>query len=112
MDTPNVVMIVLDDLGSCAARVLYTEGSDVNDHTVSLALNGREVGAMNLSDNPLAAQFRLGRLVAGRDHGTPVCDDYRPLPFTGHIQRVVCDDLSHLQHVDLRQQIIRTIEND
>ena len=80
MDAPNVVMIVLDDLGFCAAQVLYTEGSDVNDHTVSLALNGREVGTMNLSDNPLAAQFRRGRLLVGRDHGTPVCDDYRP-PF-------------------------------
>ena len=85
----------------------------MNDHTISLALNGREVSAMDLSDNPLATQFRLGRLLIGRDYGTPVGDDYQPpFPFTGHIQRVVCEDLSQPEPVDLRQQIISAVAND
>ena len=99
--------------GTHHLELRYTEGSNPNDHTISLALNGREVGAMALSDNPLATQFRLGRLLVGRDYGTPVCDDYRPpFPFTGHIQRIVCEDLSQPEPADLRQQIISTVEND
>ena len=91
----------------------YTEGSNANEHTISLALNGREAGAMNLPDNPLATQFRLGRLLVGRDYGTPVCDDYQPpFPFTGHIQRVVCEDLSQPEPQDLRERIIKAVEND
>ncbi|MDE0369904.1 MAG: arylsulfatase [bacterium] len=97
--------------GKHKLELLHTE--DANDHTIRLAFNGREVGAMDLTDNPLAAQFRLGRLLVGRDYGTPVCDDYRPpFPFTGHIGRVVCDDLSQPQPADLREQIISTLEND
>ena len=97
--------------GTHKLELLHTE--DANDHTISLALNGQEVGAMYLSDNPLTTQFRLGRLLVGRDYGTPVCDDYQPpFPFTGNIQRVVCDDLSHPEPEDLRQRIIRAIEND
>ena len=85
---------------------------DVTDHTITLALNGREVGAMDLSDNPLATQSRLGRLLVGRDYGTPVCADYQPpFPFTGQIQRVVCEDLSQPGPGDLRGQIISAVEN-
>jgi len=92
-------------------ELLHTE--NVTDHTISLALNGREVGAKDLSDNPLAVQFRLGRLLIGRDYGTPVCDDYQPpFPFTGHIPRVVCEDLSQPQPEDLRERIINTLQND
>ena len=99
--------------GTHHLELRHTEGSNPNEHTISLALNGREVGAMALSDNPLATQFRLGRLLIGRDYGAPVCDDYRPpFPFTGHIQRIVCEDLSQPEPADLRQQIISTIEND
>lgn len=68
---------------------------------------------MDLPDNPLASQFRLGRLLVGRDYGTPVCDDYQPpFPFTGHIHRVVCEDLSRPEPQELRQQVISTVEND
>ena len=68
---------------------------------------------MDLPDIPLASQFRLGRLLVGRDYGTPVCDDYQPpFPFTGHIHRVVCEDLSRPEPQDLRQQVISTVEND
>ena len=99
--------------GTHRLGLLHTEGSDADDHTISLELNGKVVGAMNLPDNPLAVQFRLGRLLIGRDYGTPVCDDYQPpFPFTGHIQRVVCDDLGQPEPQDLRQRIINTIEND
>ena len=99
--------------GTHHLELRHTEGSNPNEHTISLALNGRKVGAMNLPDNPLATQFRLGRLLVGRDYGTPVCDDYRPpFPFTGHIQRIVCEDLSQPEPADLRQQIISTVEND
>ena len=99
--------------GTHKLGLLHTEGSDVNDHTISLALNGREVGAMDLSDDLLRVQFRLGRLLVGRDYGTPVGDDYQPpFPFTGHIQRVVCEDLSQPEPEDLREQIISTVEND
>ena len=99
--------------GTHKLGLLHTEGSDVNDHTISLALNGREVGAMDLSDDLLGVQFRLGRLLVGRDYGTPVGDDYQPpFPFTGHIQRVVCEDLSQPEPEDLREQIISTVEND
>ena len=99
--------------GTHQLELLYTEDSDVKDPTISLALNGRQVGAMALSDNPLATQFRLGRLLVGRDYGTPVCDDYQPpSPFTGHIHRVVCEDLSQPEPQDLRERIISTIEND
>jgi len=99
--------------GTHRLEPLPTEGPDVNDHTISLVLNGRDVGAMDLSDNPLGVQFRLGRLLIGRDYGTPVSADYQPpFPFTGHIQRVVCEDLSQPQPQDLREQIINTIEND
>ncbi|MDE0437029.1 MAG: arylsulfatase [bacterium] len=99
--------------GTHRLELLHTEGPDVNDHTISLVLNGRDVGAMDLSDNPLGVQFRLGRLLIGRDYGTPVSADYQPpFPFTGHIQRVVCEDLSQPQPQDLREQIILTIEND
>ena len=98
--------------GTHQLELLHTEGPD-RDHTITMALNGRQIGAMNLPDNPLTTQFRLGRLLIGRDYGTPVCDDYQPpFPFTGHIQHVVCDDLSQPQPTDLREQIIRTIEND
>ena len=97
--------------GAHKLELLHTE--NVTDHTISLALNGREVGAKDLSDNPLTTQFRLGRLLVGRDYGTPVCDDYQPpSPFTGHIHRVVCEDLSQPEPQDLRQQIISTVEND
>lgn len=97
--------------GAHKLELLHTE--NVTDHTISLALNGREVGAIDLSDNLLASQFRLGRLLVGRDNGTPVCDDYKPpFPFTGHIHRVVCEDLSHPEPQDLRQQVISTVEND
>ena len=99
--------------GTHQIELLHTEGSDVNDHTITLSLNGRDVGAMDLSDNPLTTQFRLGRLLVGRDYGTPVCDDYQPpFPFTGHIQRVVCEDLGQPEPEDLREQIISAIEND
>ena len=99
--------------GTHQLRLVYTEDQDANDHTISLVLNGREVGAMDLPHSPLRPQFRLGRLLIGRDYGTPVSDDYQPpFPFTGHIQRVVCEDLNQPQPVDLREQIIRTIEND
>ena len=91
----------------------YIEDSDVNDHTISLVLNGREVGAMDVSDEGVGVQFRLGRFLVGRDYGTPVGDDYQPpFPFTGHIQRVVCEDLSRPEPEDLRQQIISTVESD
>ena len=97
--------------GKHKIELQHTE--DVTDHTVTLALNGREVGAMDLSDNPLATQFRLGRLLVGRDYGTPVCADYQPpFPFTGHIQRVVCEDLSQPGPGDLREQVISAVEND
>ena len=97
--------------GAHKLELLHTE--NVTDHTISLALNSREVGAIDLSDNLLASQFRLGRLLVGRDNGTPVCDDYKPpFPFTGHIHRVVCEDLSHPEPQDLRQQVISTVEND
>ena len=97
--------------GKHKIELQHTE--DVTDHTVTLALNGREVGAMDLSDNPLAAQFRLGRLLVGRDYGTPVCADYQPpFPFTGHIHRVVCEDLSQPGPGDLREQVISAVEND
>ncbi len=97
--------------GTHKIELLHTENA--TDHTISLALNGQEVGAMDLSDNPLTTQFRLGRLLVGGDYGTPVCDDYQPpFPFTGHIQRVVCEDLSQPGPQDLREQIINTLEND
>ena len=97
--------------GTHKIELLHTE--DANDHTISLTVNGREVGAMELSDNPLTTQFRLGRLLVGRDYGTPVCADYQPpFPFTGQIHRVVCQDLSHPEPEDLREQIIHTVEND
>ena len=99
--------------GTHKLELLHTEGSDANDHAISLALNGRAVGAMDLSDNLLAVQFRLGRLMVGRDYGTPVGDDYRPpFPFTGHIRRVICEDLSQPEPEDLRRLIIDTVEND
>ena len=97
--------------GAHKLELLHTE--NVTDHTISLALNGREVGAKDLSDNPLTTQFRLGRLLVGRDYGTPVGDDYQPpFPFTGHIQRVVCEDLSQPEPQDLRERIIKAVEND
>ncbi len=97
--------------GTHQLELLHTE--DVNDHTISLALNGRPVGAIDLPNNPLTTHFRLGRLLVGRDCGTPVCDDYRPpFPFTGEIQRVVCEDLSQPVPEDLRERIISAVEND
>ena len=99
--------------GTHQLELLYTENPDADDHTITLALNGRDVGAMDLPDNPLRPQFRLGRLLIGRDYGTPVCDDYQPpFRFTGKIQRVVFEDLSQPEPEDLRERIISTVEND
>jgi len=99
--------------GTHQIELLHTEGSDVNDHTIGLALNGREVGAMDLSDDLLGVQFRLGRLLVGRDYGTPVCDDYEPpFPFTEHIQRVVCEVLGQPEPEDVWEQIVSAIEED
>ena len=99
--------------GTHQLELLHLEGSRVKGHTVSLALDGREVGAMDLSDDPLRVQFRLGRLLVGRDYGTPVGDDYEPpFPFTGHIQRVVCEVLGQPEPEDVREQIISAIDND
>ena len=99
--------------GTHQVGLLHTEGSDVSDHTIGLTLNGREVGAMELSDDLTGVRFRLGRLLVGRDYGTPVGDDYQPpFPFTGHIQRVVCEVLSQPEPEGLRERIISTLEND
>ena len=99
--------------GTHQIGLLHLDGSEVSDHSISMTINGREVGATDLSEDLLDVRFRLGRLLVGRDYGTPVCDDYQPpFPFTGRIQRVVCEVLSQAEPEDLRERIITTVEND
>jgi len=78
--------------GRHEVTVRYRPGLDETAGSVTVMVDGRRMAAGSVAGVTRAERLGLGeaKLVVGRDHGLPVCDDYRPpFPFKGRVHRVV-----------------------
>jgi arylsulfatase len=80
------------EAGEHRVRMSY-ERAPAGGGAIVLAIDDRVVGQGSVPhDLPFRWQIGGAGLLVGRDHGFPVCDDYRPpFAFTGGLDRVVIE---------------------
>jgi arylsulfatase len=80
------------DAGEHQLRMTYERGPG-GGGAIVLAVDDRVVGEGSIPhDLPFRWQIGGAGMLVGRDHGFPVCDDYRPpFAFTGRIDQIVIE---------------------